>query len=331
MSGTSGATSGTYVYNQPTIKIISGSLRLCGVIGDEETPTSPMLSNALDTLNALIKGWSASQIHVWCEQESILFMQPNQRQYQIGYGAPDKACLFQDLTQTTLAATALAGATTVTVASASGLASGDNFCVQLDAGTNFWTTINGVPVGTTVTLAAAMPSQATSGALCFDYTTPLMRPLRVPEGRRYVYTSQIETPLIALSRFDYDYLPNKYNTGTVTQFFYDPQQGRGAYSSAIGLMNAWPTPSDNTSAIRFVAQRQIQDINSLADNVDFPSEWLMALRWNLAVEMAPEFDVPPDRFDRLKAKADEWFLRASAWDKEPEAVLFGFATQPGYR
>lgn len=327
----SGTTSGTYVYNQPTIKIISGALRLCGVIGDEETPTSPQLSNALDTLNAMIKGWSASQIHVWCEQECILFLNGGQAQYQLGPGSPDFACLYQDYTGTSLATTAATGATSVVVESATNLLAGDNFCVQLDSGVNFWTTISGVPAGTTVALTAPLPSQATSGALCFDYTTQLMRPLRAPEGRRFIYASQIENPLIVMSRFDYDYLPNKANKGTVTQFFYDPQQGRGAYSSSLGLMNAWPTPQDNTNAIRFVAQRAIQDINSLADNVDFPAEWLAALRWNLAVEMAPEFDVPADRYSVLKGKADEWFLRASSWDKEPESVFFGFASQPGYR
>jgi len=326
----SGTTSGTYSYNQQVVTIVTGSLRLCGAIQENETPDASMLRDCMDALNALIKGWSVAQIHVWCEAECILFLQPLQNQYKLGTGSIDNACLFQDLTQTTLTATATMGATVLSVASSTGMLVGDNFGVQLDLGVIYWTTLTAVSTGS-VTLAYGVPSQATSGAICFDYTTKLVRPLRVPEGRRYLYSTQIETPLIALSRFDYDYLPNKYNTGTVTQFFYDPQQGRGAYSTPIGLMNVWPTPSDDTAGVRFVAQHAIQDVTSLTNDVDFPVEWLAPLRWNLAVEIAPEFDVPGDRFDRLKAKADEWFLRVSAWDREPESVFFGYASQPGYR
>jgi hypothetical protein len=93
----------------------------------------------------------------------------------------------------------------------------------------------------------------------------------------------------------------------------------------------WPAPVDNTCAMRFVAQRPLQDIGGLSNILDFPAEWLAALRWNLAVEMAPEFDVPADRLQVLAGKAQEWFTRVSAWDKEPESIFFGFATEAAYR
>lgn len=325
------STSGSYAYTQSAIKLIKGALRLLSVINEQEQPDSFQSENALDSLNAMVKGWQASGIHVWCEEECILFMQPGQTQYELASGSPDKACLFRDFTQTAMTATAAPGATSINVVGIRNLNVGDQIGIQLDAGTNFWTIINAPPSGGVVSLLNALPSQATSGALVFDYATPLMRPLRVPEGRRYLYSSRIETPLIPLARFDYDYLPNKYNTGTVTQFFYDPQTGEGAYAAPVGLMNVWPTPNNNTSGLRFVSQRPIQDFATLANIPDFPSEWLAALRWNLAVELAPEYDVPADRFDRIKAQADMWFGRASAWDREPEAILFGCASEPGYR
>ncbi len=324
-------TSGTYTYTQSVYKIMCGSLRLCGVIADEETPTSAQAENTMDSLNAMVKGWSASGIHVWCEEECILFLQPNQAQYQLGVGSPDNACLYRDYSQSALTVTAASGATSVTLANAANLTAGAYIGIQLDAGTNFWTTISGAPAGNVVTLTSPLPSQVTSGAISFSYVTPLMRPLRVPEGRRFLYSSQIQTPLIVMARLDYDYLPNPYNTGVITQYFYDPHTGDGAYTNAVSFMNVWPSPVDYTNAMRFVGQRPIQDFATLANIPDFPAEWLAALRWNLAVEIAPEYDVPADRFDRLKAQADMWFLRASAWDKEPESVLFGVAFEPAYR
>ena len=325
------ATSGTGLYSETIWKLICGALRLCSAIADEETPTAAMAQNALDTMNAMVKGWQASQIHLWTQEEAILFLQPKQTQYQLGYGSPDNACLFRDMTALSLTATAAGGATTITVSSITGLSSGAYVGIQLDAGSNFWTIINGTPSGNTVTLLAPLPSQATSGAQAFSYVAPLFRPLRVPEARRYLYSSRISTPMIVLARFDYDYLPNLYNTGIITQYFYDPQTGNGVYTTPMGLMNVWPTPADNTNGMRFVALRPLQNFTTLANIPDFPAEWLAALRWNLAVEIAPEYDVPADRFDRLKGKADEWFMRASAWDKEPESVLFGVAFQPAYR
>lgn len=325
------STSGTFGYGQSAFKLISGALRLCGAIADEETPTSAMAENAMDTLNAMVKGWQASAIHVWAEEECILFLQPNQTQYQLGAGSPDNACLYRDYSQTTLVTTAPAAGSVVHLASVAGLNDGAFIGIQLDAGTNFWTTINGAPSGNAVALTNPLPSQATSGTISFSYATPLMRPLRVPEGRRFLYSSKIQTPLIVMSRLDYDYLPNPYNTGVITQYFYDPHMGDGAYTNAVAFMNVWPTPVDNTNAMRFVAQRPLQDFATLANIPDFPAEWLAALRWNLAVEVAPEYDVPADRFDRLKAQADMWFLRASMWDKEPESVLFGVAFEPAYR
>ena len=278
-------TSGTYNYNQTVSKLLAGSLRLCGVIADQETPDAAMAENAMDTLSAMVKGWQASGIRVWAQQECILFLQPGQPQYGIGPASTDQACLFDELSQSTLSATAAAGASTVTVLSSAGMLAGDQFGVQLDAGRNFWTTLAAAPAGNVLTLTAPLPSQATSGAIVFDYTTPLVRPLRVPFGRRYQYSSRIETPLITLSRLDYDYLPDKFNTGTPTQFFYDPQEGNGAYATPLGLVNMWPAPVDNTCAMRFVAQRPLQDIGGLSNILDFPAEWLAALRWNLAVEM----------------------------------------------
>jgi hypothetical protein len=323
-------TSGTYNYTSSAYNIIAGSLRICNAIAEDENPTSMMASTALDAMNAMVKGWMASGIHVWAEEECVLFFNPLQTQYTMGAGSTDKVCLFNSLNQSTLSATASAGATSMSVVSSSKMAVGDSFGVQLDAGTNYWTTVTAVS-GTTITVAAGLPSQATSGAIVFDYGTPLMRPLRVMEGRRYQYASKLETPLILLSRFDYDYLPNKSNTGYVTQFYYDPQTGNGAYSLANGLMNVWPTPQDNTFGMRFVAQRPLQDFATLANIPDFPAEWIAALKWNLVLEIGLEYGIPQEIWERAEKQAERWFMACKDWDHEPEPILFGFATQPGYR
>jgi hypothetical protein len=327
----SGYTSGTDTWSQTAIQLITATLRVLGVIADEETPTASMLLNAMDALNAMVKGWSAAGIRLWCQEECILFPNVGQPQYQLGPAGTGYACLFNSLNQSALSVTAAAGDSSVTLSSVSGILAGDTFGVQLDAGVYFWTTVASAPTGYVVPLSASLPSQATSGALSFDYTTPLQRPLRVPEGRRYQFNGQIEIPMTVYSRMDYDYLPNKYNQGAFTAFYYDPQQGQGSYNSAVGLMNLWPAPADLSAALRFVAQRRIQDFTSLAQIPDLPTEWNAALKFNLAKEIALEYDVAAARLDRVEKFADTWFARCSMWDREPVSMLFGVAMEPGYR
>ena len=61
-------------------------VRIAQVIGAEETATGAQLQNGLDAMAAMCKAWQASGIHVWCEEEGILFLQTGQTLYQIGAG-----------------------------------------------------------------------------------------------------------------------------------------------------------------------------------------------------------------------------------------------------
>lgn len=319
-------TSGTYAYNPNTTTIINRALRQCGAFQQGEAPPAADVQDALDALNAMTKSWQVDGINVWAEVTATIFMQPGQTTYQIGTGTADAIALNAPPTnappQTTLTATG--SGSSLTVASIAGMVNGGSIGVQLESGVNFWTTISGTPSGSTVPLASPLPSPAAAGALVFFYSGTFVRPLRVPFARRFTLASQISNPLIVMSRLDYQALSNQFNTGTVTQFFFDPQLN-------LAQFTVWPAPVDNTDAIIFTAQRPLQDFSTLANTPDFPQEWAAALAWNLAVELAPEYDVPAERFQLIKLQAREHKAIVSGWNKEPEPLLFGVAFQPGYR
>ena len=88
-------------------------------------------------------------------------------------------------------------------------------------------------------------------------------------------------------------------------------------------MWVWPAPPDYTNFINFTWYRPIMDFTAPSNIPDLPQEWLNALIWNLAIEMAPEYDVPDSVFNRVQAKAAEKLALVSGWDKEPESVNFG--------
>jgi hypothetical protein len=186
----------------------------------------------------------------------------------------------------------------------------------------------------TLTLNPPLVQPLNSGALAFSYVQTPPRPLRIVAGRRYIYqnaTSGIgigtsnEVPLVPMSRLDYAAMPDKSTTGTVTQYFYDPQD------NPLGVVYCWPTPADDTAALKFTAQRPLQDINVLTNLVDFPQEWINTLTWNLAKELGPEYDVVGDRWAIIKEMAESSFQMASTWDRETGSVLFGVAYDPQYR
>jgi hypothetical protein len=323
-------TSGQFSATQSVVTLLNRALRNAQVIGAEETATGAQLQNGLEAMTAMCKGWQGSGIHVWCEEEGILFLQTGQTLYSIGAGSPDNITLWDTLIQSTLALAAASGANSLTVSNVSQMNVGDNIGVQMISGFNYFSTITGI-VGSVVSIAGNLPAAAAQGAIVFDYTIPLYRPLRIMGGRRYNYLSKLDIPMQTWARLDYQAQPNKYSTGVPTAYFYDPQTGSGSYSQPVGQWNSWPTPQDNTFGARFTAQRPIQDIGSLANIPDFPVEWNSALMWNLALEIAPENGVPTEQLTVLAAAAKKWYDMASQWDREPESILFGVAFSPGQR
>src|ERR1700674_3280724 len=91
------AVSGTSAFNPAVTNIIDMAYRKIGAIAEDETPTAGMYQTAAFAFNAMIKEWMANGIHVWTEEEAILFFQLGQNRYLLGgTGAggtgPDNCC-----------------------------------------------------------------------------------------------------------------------------------------------------------------------------------------------------------------------------------------------
>lgn len=317
-------TSGSTDFNFNRDQIIKRSLRQCGAFASGETPDAQTVQDASDCLNAMIKGWDATGIHVWTESEAILFLQPSQAVYIVGAGSTDHCADLTNpsaLVQTTTSLAAVLGASVIKVTSATGITTGQNIGVVLAGGSIQWTTVNGAPSGTNVTLAAVLTDAVPAGASVFVYPSggDIIRPLRVPMARRFNYASLIETPMYIASRADYNNLPNKLTTGIATQMFYDPRGG----ANTQGVLKVWPVIPVATDAVKFTWYRTIQDFDSAANTSDLPLEWLNAIIWNLSLELAPEYDVTQERMGIINARAAYWLDVAMGWDREPESTYFG--------
>jgi hypothetical protein len=309
------ATSGTSAFNVTRNEICQDAARKIGAMRAGATMSSAMLTDFARALNSMVKAWSADGLHVWTVAEGVLFPQSSQVSYSAGAGATDH--ITQSYVATALASAAASGATSLSVDSIAGISDANYVGVMLDSGSLQWTTANGVPAGSTIALDDALTDAAAAGNAVFAYTSKIVRPLRVTAARRYNVANGQDTALAdPVSRLEYDAIPNKAQTGIVNLIFYDPQL-------TLGVFKLWQPPSTVTDLIKFVWWRPIEDFNAAGDNPDLPQEWIRTLTWNLALEMAPEFDVPVQKYMQVQAMAASTLEQVSGFGREAESIQFG--------
>lgn len=129
-------------------------------------------------------------------------------------------------------------------------------------------------------------------------------------------TSDGETLLTKMTWAEYLALGNKAETGTPTRYYYELQLDAGyLYLDYI--------PSDTTDTLEIAYHRLVKDFDAQTDVPDYPQYWYRALKFNLAVELAPEFGKPIT--PELQRNADHSLLLANM--VHPEEVVACF--EPG--
>lgn len=151
----------------------------------------------------------------------------------------------------------------------------------------------------------------------------MQRPLRIVECvRRDTTANNIDVPLNKLSMQEYYKLSNKFFTGIPVSYVYDPQLGNGK-------LTVWQVP-DTLVASRYdlviVYLQPMEDMINTHDNFDCPSEWLEAIKYGLAVRLAPEYGIDLPYQYLLKKQFDEIFEKAMMWDLEDTSIYL----QPNY-
>lgn len=311
------ATSGTSTFSRNRDQLIASALRKVNAFESGETPDSAAVSEASDALNAMVKHWQGSGVEIWTTQEAILFPQVSQVRYTLGDTTDNDHATAVDI-ETTLTADAALGASSILVDSITGISTAFNIGVQLDDGTYQWTTVNGAPAGSTITLTAVLTGAASSGNAVLTYQTELVRPLKILSARRYNLLSAIDVPLAEMDRIEYQEMPNKTTTGAVNSFFYDRRGG----ANSTGYIYLWPAPANTDEIVKLTVARPIQDFTAAGDDADLPQEWIRAIEWNLADELAEEYDVPEPKRSRIERRAAQYLAEANWWERELVSIQF---------
>ena len=135
------------------------------------------------------------------------------------------------------------------------------------------------------------------------------RPLRIIEA--FYRDGTQDTPVEIISREEYWALGDKSSDGRPHQLYYDPQVTTGT----LYVYN----PADSNAVgdtLHLVYHRPFEDIDTSADEFDFPQEWYLVLEYQLAVDLALRNGIKQSRIAQLDSIATSYFDEANGWDVE---------------
>lgn len=304
-------TSGVSVFSVSMNDIIYGAFQTAEIIGAGDVLDAADYDIAKKDLNLMVKAWQTRGIGLWLNQQVTLPLAKDQQSYLLG---PTGDHCSANLNKTAIATAAGSGSLTIEVDSVAAIDNGENIGIELDNGTMWWTTVNGVPVGTTVALAAALTDDVAVGNVVFSYANIITRPLEILDAvLQDKYGADM--PLLLPPLLDYRQLPIKDNSGKVNQVSYDPQL-------VNGVLYIWPPSLEVSDVIVMTIKRPVQDFVNTADTPDFPVEWHDAIIKTLALQISPKFHVPTAKKSELAALAKQAVDDAEWYDREKTYLEF---------
>lgn len=277
------ATSGDDTFSVSRDDIINTAYEQIGVKGIGRVLSAEDTEKAALRLNLIVKQWMGTSdfapgLKMWSRKTGYLFLQNGTYEYTLG---PSGSHATSSYVSTTLSASLAIGATAATVASITGISSGDNIGLKMSNGSLHWTTVNGAPSGSTVTLTTGPTVACDSGAKVYAYTSKVRRPLVILTMVRR-NNDNIDDPMYSMLREVYEQIADKTATGTPTQYLYESTLTNGS----LYLDSA---PDDVTDVLRFIFLRPIEDFDAAADTPDYPQQWYRALAYQLAMDLGPAY------------------------------------------
>lgn len=144
------------------------------------------------------------------------------------------------------------------------------------------------------------------------------KPMKVYQAFFNDGTGNVDIPMMVISRQEYNDLGDKTITGQPIQIWYEPLRN-------YGVAHIYPvpdTPSIATGTVTIVYQRPFEDFDSATDEPDFPQEWFETLKYYLAYSLAPEYGMPIDERQDIRAHAKEMHEMSMSFGTEEASIFF---------
>jgi hypothetical protein len=306
------ATSGSVDFQHTRTQVIESALRKCSVLREGVSASANQLTTGALALNGIVKALAVDGMPLWAIRQSSVFPIEDVNTVVLGPSGGHAATTFVN---TELSAAVASGASTITVDSITGMTSGDSIGIEMDDGTVHWTTINGAPSGSTVTLTTATDAAASVDNQVYTYTTKTVRPLKIIQAQRYDYSTDTEVPINIVSRDEFVRLSNKTTEGPPHTIWLD----HGVLTSTL---NFYPRFDNGKQTIRIWFQRPFEDMDNATDNLDFPQEYEQLIILQLALILGLENSVPQRKLSMIGQLAELERQRVGAFGQEEGSVYF---------
>ena len=259
--------------------IIQEALEQLGVVPLGGTPEAATVTSLARTLNMMLKSWQADSVTMTTRKVAYLYPAANTASYTLLGGGTDRYSY--TYVKTTVDGDVSSGAATIVVDSVTGIANTYRIGVYQSDGTMHWTTVNGAPAGTTVTLTAVTTADIDDGATVYCFpATNADRPMSV-EAAWIRDEDGHDTPIDVEPFVEYMAQVDKSTEGRVSMVSYDAQ-------IVTPKLYVWPVSEDPRHVIVLLIKRSCYDFDAANENPDFPQEAYMAIAMNLAAMAAPK-------------------------------------------
>ena len=318
------AQSGSYDFTVSRDNLITDSLMRIGVLGEGESASANQLTESARILNMIVKFRAADGMPTWALRRGYVL--PVTGVSSINTNSH----IVTAYDTTTLSAAAASGATSLTVTSITGFTNGDQIGIELTNGDMDWTTINGVPSGTTIVITTGLTSAAASGLRIYGYTASserIQKPLRILNANILQSSDNISWEIEVMTQQDYFNLGNRTSEGTPTGIYYTIEPSSLTALETNGKVFVYPRFADGKKVIEFTYHRPFQDFDAAGDDPDFPQAFFLPIMIELAAHLGPKYGVPvTERQSLLKEAQIYWELALASIIEEGSIRLIPDAT-----
>jgi hypothetical protein len=168
---------------------------------------------------------------------------------------------------------------------------------------------DGMPIWSIKQAQFSLTEGVASYSVGVGATWDIPAPQRILQAwiRNNLLTYPTDTPIQVITREEYNRLTPKTTKGWVNQIWYDQNPVRSA-TEAASTAYVWMTPNSYVATnctLGLSYQRPVQDFDASTDNPDFPPEWIRALTWTLASDIAYMEGLPFAERSMIEKKADK--------------------------
>ena len=300
------AISGSYNFLVTRNDVIAGALRVLGVIGEGDTPSTEQYTTGTEALNIMCKAWIAEGLPIWLVKEIWVELGQGKDSYTIGsFASSGKASATvtgqfpQKVYQAWLRdRTAVATGWVANTAKAQS----DTVYPTTDNGFYYNCTTSGTTHATTEpTWPTVSGGTVTDGTIVWTAVT----------------WNKIDVPMTVLSEQEYNILGNKSSLGQPVQVFYKKLR-------TYGELKTFPVcdSGSNGKRLYILAQTPYADFDGATDDADFPVEFSRALKFGLANELSFEYGFPAKERDQLERRAEQYKAQVYGFEQEEESLSF---------